>query len=336
MINPLFHLTVLPPAIPAAEALSQDISILRQQFGGELCHLNPNETSPIYIPRLFFGFQKLNHLRKIEVHHKLHHFFNPDPFPFPVLKFLRRPVIYNITSGIDTRKPYLDYFSKLSAIVVPDERSLKQLRQWGLTNVHFVQPGINTSQFTHSSLPITDTVRLLCASAPWTKGQFKTKGFDAMLAAVARFPKLNLTLLWRGILVDELMQRVEKYNVGARVQIINEKADVNEILSTVHATIILANKPGIVKSYPHSLLDSLAAGKPVIVNRAIPMSDYVEKTKCGVVLEEMSANDIVVGIIKLVAQYSALQLNAKIVGKRDFLQTSMVRSYKSIYDLVIQ
>jgi len=51
---------------------------------------------------------------------------------------------------------------------------------------------------------------------------------------------------------------------------------VNKTLVSVHAAITLADREGIIKVYPHSLLDALAAGKPVLVSRAIPMADYVE------------------------------------------------------------
>ncbi|MFN8459435.1 MAG: hypothetical protein U0401_33095 [Anaerolineae bacterium] len=57
-MNILYHLTILPPKLPAAEALSQEISALRGRFGGELVYLNPNQRSPIYLPRLLFGFQR--------------------------------------------------------------------------------------------------------------------------------------------------------------------------------------------------------------------------------------------------------------------------------------
>lgn len=335
MINPLFHLTILPPKMPAAEALSQEIAVLQQNFGGELCHINPNDTSPFYVPRFLFGFQKLMHLRQMETHHKIHHFFNPDPFPFQILRFLQRPVVYTITSGVGLKPPNLRFFSRLPAIVVPDERSLKQLQLWGLTNVHCVRSGIATNRFTHISLPITDEIRVLCASAPWTKDQFTVKGFDALLQAVAKYPKLHLTFLWRKVLVDEIVKRVEKYNVGTQVQIINKHADVNQILGTVHATIVLSTKPGIVKSYPHSLLESLAAGKPVIVSRAIPMSDYVEKENCGVVQEEVTASAVIAAVTDLSANYAVFQMNAKMVGRTDFSQTGMIDAYRSVYDSVL-
>ena len=42
----------------------------------------------------------------------------------------------------------------------------------------------------------------------------------------------------------------------------------------------------IVRSYPHSLIEALVTGKPVLVSRSVPMADYVEQAGCGVVVEQ--------------------------------------------------
>ena len=38
--------------------------------------------------------------------------------------------------------------------------------------------------------------------------QFAVKGFDALLDAARIVPDLHLTLLWRGVLTDEIRQRI--------------------------------------------------------------------------------------------------------------------------------
>ena len=80
----LYHLTILPPKMPECEAYSQEIHALREYFGGDLLYLNPNQFSPIYVPRILFGFHKLRLIRAREANHRVHHVYNPDPFPFPV------------------------------------------------------------------------------------------------------------------------------------------------------------------------------------------------------------------------------------------------------------
>ncbi len=333
-MNILYHLTVLPPKIPQAEALSQEIAALRGYFDGELNYINPNQRSPLPLPRVLFGFQQLKWLRRTENQFSLHHFYNPDAFPFPVLRFLRRPVIYTITSGVGEKRPNLAYFSKLAAIAVADERSFKRLRGWGIENVFLVKPGIDTSRFTHTPLPVGAKIRLLVGSAPWTKAQFESKGVTALLEAARQEPRLHLTFLWRGALAEEMNRQVEVLNLDNQVTVINKLVDVNTALATVHAAIALAGREGIIKSYPHSLLDALAAGKPVLVNRAIPMADYVEQTACGVVVENVSAESVLTAVAALTDNYQAMQKIALEKSRQDFSLEAMIASYQDLYHSV--
>jgi glycosyltransferase involved in cell wall biosynthesis len=121
-----------------------------------------------------------------------------------------------------------------------------------------------------------------------------------------------------------------------QVTVINRLVDVNSILAGVHASITLATSPGIVKSYPHSLLESLAAGKPVLVSRAIPMADYVEQTGCGLVVENLTPTDVLAGIQRLVTGYTGLEEAARRVGKESFSQEKMIASFRRLYEQVLK
>jgi glycosyltransferase involved in cell wall biosynthesis len=330
-MNILYHLATLPPQMPQAEAISQEISILKTHFQSEVIWINPNQPFRLYIPRLLFGFHRLKQIRAGEATLKFHHFYNPDPFPFPYLRYLRRPVIYSITCGVGSKRPNLDFFSTMTAVVVADKRSLRRLQSWGLSNAFLVRTGIKTNRFSYKPLPLHSEIRLMVGSAPWTRGQFRTKGVEALLEAARQNSQLHLVFLWRGVLSAEIERRVRQMNLNSQVTILNGLVDVNQILANVHASIVLAAAPGLVKSYPHSLLESLAAGKPVLVSRAIPMADYVEETGCGVAVDHVTAADVLVAIEALTGTYKSQQQSARLAGQRDFSQQAMVASYRQVY-----
>ncbi len=334
-MNILYHFTSLPPRLPAAEALSQEIEALRRQFAGEMIYLNPNVASPIYLPRLLFGFHKLPEIRRREGQIDLHHVYNPDPFPFPILRFLRRPVVYSLSSGLGDKRPNLRFLAKMTAVTVPDERSYDKLRGWGLGNVHWVKSGVDSGRFSHTPQPLNGKIRLLVASAPWTEAQFQSKGIDALLALAAQRDDIELVCLWRGHLLAEMRQRVAAYQVADRVQVIDRLVDVNDILATVHATVNLAADAAIIKAYPHSLLDSLAAGKPVLVSQAIPMADYVTQTGCGAVVEAVTPEAIGQALVALVGNYEMLMETAVRVGRRDFTIKGMLNSFQRVYEQAV-
>jgi glycosyltransferase involved in cell wall biosynthesis len=158
---------------------------------------------------------------------------------------------------------------------------------------------------------------------------------EALLSAAQQAPHLRLVFLWRGVLAEEMTRRVRLMGLEKQVTVLDEQVDVNAILASVHASVTLAATPGIVKSYPHSLLDSLAAGKPVLVSRAIPMADYVEKTSCGVVVESVSSTDILSALETLSKKYEALQKSAQEAGQRDFAQEHLIASFRRMYERVL-
>jgi glycosyltransferase involved in cell wall biosynthesis len=329
-------MTNLPPKLPGTEASLQELNTLKDHFGGEVIFINPNQNSPVYLPRLLFGFQLLKKIRAKEAHFHAHHLYNADPFPFPVLRLLRQPVIYSISSGVGQRQPNINFFNALAAVTVSDERSLQRLRSQGLKNVHLVRLSINSTHFTHTPLPLDSEIRLMVGSAPWMKSQFQSKGIDALLEVAQQVPNLRLVCLWRGVLVEELKQRIKRMNLEKQVKIINEKIDVNQILADVHGSITLVTNPAIIRSYPHSLMESLAAGKPVIVSRSIPMSDYVEQNQCGMVAEKVMPADILMAIEALVRSYPDFQQNAQRVGSVDFSAQVMIDSFEQVYGQILE
>ena len=325
----LFHLPFLPPRQPACEAISQEVEALRGRFGGEVIYVNPNQHLPFPLPRLCFGLHRLYRLRRNEAEIALHHFYNPDPFPFPYLRLLRRPVIYSLTGGVDSL-PHHAFFGKMAAITVMDRGSYARLRRQGVERLFLVRPGIRVERFTPHPLPWGEEIRLMVGSAPWTKAQFRSKGVLALLEAVKLDRRLRLVFLWRGILAEELWRWIRFFGVEERITVWDKRVDVNEVLSGVHASVVLASTPALVKAYPHSLLESLAAGKPVLVSRAIPMAQEVEERRCGEVVEQISAEALLAALAALGRHYPA-RCKAALAAGREFSIERMVASFEEVY-----
>jgi glycosyltransferase involved in cell wall biosynthesis len=133
------------------------------------------------------------------------------------------------------------------------------------------------------------------------------------------------------VLLDEVRQRITRTGIGAQVTLINETVDVNATLATVHAAAIFATTPGIIKAYPHSLLNALAAGKPVLLNAAIAMSDYVNSQACGVVAQAVTPDALMAALATLRTNYDNYANNAQRVGQRDFTEAAALNAITTIY-----
>lgn len=331
----LYHLTIPRPSQPAFDAVVQEAEALRAQFGGEIAYLNPARRPGSLYPERLYGLHRLPHLRRRESTVRLHHVYNSHLFHFPYLNWLRRPIIYSVTAGLRPQRPgNLNKLGQLEAIVVSNEHDRAMLRGWGLENVHAIRPGIDVSHFSPTPPPPGPDFTLLAGSAPWTEAQFQTKGIEALLEAAKVRPDLRLIFLWRGLLFEEMEERVARRRLQERVEVINRWVDVNEVLASVHAAVVLADDATLVKAFPHSLLEALAAGRPVLVSRVLPMADYVERMGCGQVIETVGRESVLKALTELEKNYEICQTAALRVGQRDFSREALLEVYGHLYTSV--
>ena len=329
----VYHLTAPPPVIAGTDAVLQEVETLRARFGGTLSYLYPFRRPGIHLPWMLYGLHRLVALRRQDAGADGHHVYAPQLYLYPILRWLRRPVVYSITTSLQAqRRPSRRRaFDSIHSIVVSNERDLAILGSWRIGRARLIRPGIDASRFGCSPLVVGTDFTLLAGSAPWTARQFRLKGVDALLEAARLMPNLRLVFLWRGLLLDEMRARIRAHGLHGRVEVVDEKVDVNQVLARVHAAVVLAAVPTLVKAYPHSLLESLAAGKPVLVSECIPMADYVEATGCGQVVPRLHAADLLQAIEALIDGYDGFQARAQQVGGRDFSQQAMLEAYEALY-----
>ena len=329
----LYLLTSSAPIIQGTDATFQEISALQNEFNGEVVNLCPRSIPGRRFPPQLLGFHKLVEIRRLERRYEVTHVYHSVLYPFPVLRFLRNPVVYTVLTSLrQAAKPTrLKFLAGLHCIAVSDGRDADILKSWGLSNCAIVPPAIDTRPLTQSSLALGEEITLLMASAPWTEGQFELKGVDDLLEAAASLPKLRLILIWRGLLLNELRERVERLGIGDRVEIVTERVAIDDYLKRAHAAVLPAKRSDIVKAYPHSLLESLIAGKPVILSAALPMAEYVRQHGCGIVVEEVRQQTLIAAIEDLRSRYDDLAQQARLTNAQQFSQQTMIDRYRDIY-----
>jgi glycosyltransferase involved in cell wall biosynthesis len=329
----LYHLTIPPSPWAALDAVVQEVEALRalSEDGGQVLHLYPGRTPGTRFPRRWWGLHHVPYLHRAEQGFDIHHIFNPDPYPLDILRLLHRPIVYTATAGTRgaDRKTVHCLAQRVHTLVVPTEAERAELSKWGISNVIAIRPGIDVTRFSHLPPP-PKPFTLLMGSAPWTMEQFESKGVEALLEAAQVRRDLRLIFLWRGLHVEEMERRVVQRRLGEQVTVINRPVDVNEVLAQAHAAVVLADDTTLVKAYPHSLLEALAAGRPVLVSRAIPMAQYVEQTGCGHIVESVNSQEVLAALTQLESDYDACQASALQVGQ-EFSQQSLIETYKQLY-----
>ena len=322
-----------PPRVKGTDGLFTEIGNLRKFFGGDMISLSPARSLPYLIPVSLYGINQIFSMRNYNKYTDIFHLFFPFLANFRVLRFISKPIIYSIISGVDAN--HLPRSSPPCALVVSSIQEASALRSRGFGNVHVIRPGIDQSQINVQPPKEPDTeFVLLAGSAPWTRSQFKTKGFDLLLELLTRLPQIRLICLWRGTLYREWANRVQSLGLADRVETVQEKEDISLILSRCHAAIVLSATPDLVKSYPNSLMEALAASRPVLISRSNPMSYYVEDSGCGKVIEDLSLEVLVDAICEIMDNYSAFSSAASAAG-RDLSAAKMIDDYRRLYQKIM-
>lgn len=330
------HYAIPRPPQPKLDAAVQDGIKLIESLGGEINFLYPGSKAKKIIPRFLCGLHQLHYLRQLDHRVDLHQIFSNGIYPYPVLRLFTKPIVFTSVIELQSKFPPFSrsLLKQVRKFVVVTDKDQDKLTKAGLAS-EVILPGIDIDRFSYNPLQIQDNFVLLFGSAPWNEAQFEEKGVNALLQAAREIPWLHLIFLWRGKLLQEMKARVHSYGLSDRVQVLDRRVDVNKIQSMVHASIVLATKSELVKAYPHSLLESLAAGKPVVISACLPMADYVDNKKCGVIVAEVKSADLIDKICFLRTQYEFFvsQVNELNLGK--FSGEAMVSSYLRLYQRIL-
>lgn len=326
-----YYSTIPPPVFPGTEAMMKEIDLLMSEFEGGFLNLYPFSHYIPGFPKVFTGMNQTRQLRVMDRDADIHHVFLHHLFPLPALRVLKKPVVCSVMT---TASPFPGLMSRYPHyVVINNQRDAEYLKARGFNNYRVIIPGIDTSVINKSRIEYHggEDFILFCGSAPWTPGHFRQKGFDLLLSLASEMPDIKLVCLWRGILYDEFIEKIEHFSLQDRVEVINRKVDINPILARVHAGIVLAESPGVAAAYPRSLLEALASGRPVISSGCMAISEYVKEHTCGCVVESFSYSDLKQCVETLMARYSMFSDNAKERGRKDFSKETMTESFRTVY-----
>jgi glycosyltransferase involved in cell wall biosynthesis len=328
------HFTIPRPPVLELDAALQDAFRILRRWDGAINFLYPG-VNKVRVHQVFCGFHQLSYLRSLERRVDLHHIFANGLYPFPILKFLKKPIVYSSVIQVNSISCFAHYcLNRVATFVVSSDVDQEQLRRESFP-AKVILPAIDLDRFFCTPMPRVDPFVLLAGSAPWSKEQFETKGVDVLLAAAQRLPWLNIVFLWRGTLYEEMLARVRRMGLTSRVEVVQSQVDVNARLTDMHGAVVLVRHPELIKSYPHSLLESLAAGKPVLISSDLAMASYVENHGCGVGVPSIEIEQVIAGIELLRSKYQGYAAAARSLDMRPFGVDSMLEAYETLYHEVL-
>jgi glycosyltransferase involved in cell wall biosynthesis len=328
------HYAIPRPPHPELDAAVQDGMQIIAAVGGEINFLYPWKKAKFFFPRFFCGIHQLGHLRRVERRVDVHHIFSNGFYPYPVLMYLRKPIVVSSVIGLsgESSIQFPRILRHISQFIVPADRDRRLMESWGYQDVHVITPGIDLQKFSISKYRDASKFVVLSGSAPWNHEQFSTKGVDLLLAAARKLPWLHIIFLWRGRLLDEMKKKVKRSKIESQVTILADQVDVNEVLRKVHAGIVIAANRKVVKGYPHSLLEALATGKPIVASGCLQIAKYISNHGVGEIVESMRLEDVVRSLERIRVNYYNCVHQVVALDLTRFSQNNMINQTLKVYE----
>ncbi len=164
------------------------------------------------------------------------------------------------------------------------------------------------------------------------------KGHAYLIEAMAELAKdigrMKLLIAGDGPLKNDLEHLVEKLGLCGHVKLIGYEEKIGEFLSSIDVFVL----PSLTEGLPVSLLEAMAAGKPVIASRVGGTQEVIEDGENGISIPPMDCRAISEAVKFLYAQPESrnrLSKEGQTVVARKFSSRSMAREYERVYQHIL-
>lgn len=333
---------------PAMEATSKEVNTLFRFFDGKIHDLHLDSYFKIIFKKDFFSY---------------HFIFYP--LLFPIICLLNKKRILHVFTGLgdSVYLPFLpkkqmlltstNFFSrykirkrykhlkKVKKIVVESEVQKKELlaAEVSESKIELIYPSVDLKKFSYQKA--AGEFKILNASCPTKKKDFKRRGISLLFAVDKRLDDcgVELHLMWRHgfdwfrkIIINRKTKGLGLQSIKVSPGIIK---DMNEVFSQYHCTIIPYTRlDEYLKLVPLTVLESLAAGKPVLISSRTGITNLIKKEKCGVVFEP-EPESLIKAVKEIKKNYRKYQKNCRKTAERYFSEKLFIKGYGKIYSEIL-
>jgi len=160
------------------------------------------------------------------------------------------------------------------------------------------------------------------------------KGLEYLIEAAAMLPhtghRIQMVIAGDGPTRDRLEQQVRNLRVGDRVRFVGFRQDVGDLLAACDLVIL----PSLREGLSISLLEAMAAGKPIIATSIGSQREVASHADMALLVRPADARSLSERILQLAgdpALMARLGTNARTVYESCYTENRMLQSYRQLY-----
>jgi len=179
--------------------------------------------------------------------------------------------------------------------------------------------------------------RILMASMPFHRGEIRRRGLDLLLNVAAEMhSEIELTLACRTIDTYKEIQRLTHLRRLGNIRLLTPgECDMNLELRRAHTVVYPFPFPRRIKSCPHSLVEGLSCGRPILASGHTGIAHIIRREGCGEVFDTQE-EVLATAIRRLVNNYYARQARARGTYQMFFGRSRFMEAYSEAYSRVME
>lgn len=296
-----------------------------------------------------FGSRQAHHARRALSQHLrersiavAHSFdFYANLMLIPVARYARVPVVIGSARNLGDllgpmqRVVLFMMFCLCTKVVCNSQAAARRVQSQGLpgSRITVIPNGLPEEAFVSSGLEVrknSDPLRVGLIA----RMNNRVKNQDIFLQAAAklanRFSEVEFLLVGDGPYREDLEQLARKLGITHRVKFLRERHDIPEVLAGMDISVVASSS----ESLSNVILESMAAGKPVIATRVGGNTELVTEGETGLLIPRQDIDALAHAIEKLLtAPHLRRQMGeaAQVVARRDYSLKQVSGQYEQLY-----
>jgi glycosyltransferase involved in cell wall biosynthesis len=228
---------------------------------------------------------------------------------------------------------------RVTPVAIAGEAAASFERVYGLARPRLIMNGIDVERYAAAAMTRDawrkaegfrpDDLLFACIARYFPQKNHKAL-IEAFAAGPARMPNAYLLLAGDGPLEAELEAEARSAGLAGRVRLLGRRDDIPELLAACDVFTLAS----LWEGNPLSVMEAMAAGRPVVVTAVGGMPELAESGKHGFVVPAGDVPALKSAMMRLAGEGITrrwMGLAAAAHARRNFDHRLMVRAYESLY-----
>jgi len=199
--------------------------------------------------------------------------------------------------------------------------------------IQVIHNGIDVDRFQMDQLSFSEnrSKQVIGCIARLTEAKDHANLLEAFSLIVRKFKRVRLVLVGEGEMRRDIERKIDALGLSATVELLGNRNDIPDLLAGMDIFVLPSKREG----FPVSILEAMAAGRPVVSTDVGGVSEVIVSGENGIIVPPANAEALADALLKLLNAPDMCRVmgsEGQLTVRTSFSVESMMNSYSSLFD----